>query len=165
MALGLDADEANRGIVNRQLLVLGETLAEGAQAVADEFLSRAVGKLVDVALEVRPGHLAAGANGKRRHLLRHARGLELEQVGAGLVDAGNEQADAIGALAVDLGVDLGLVANHADEVADGHGAAVGQAVAEALLLHKVGEDAGVGCEAGDGDAGVLVNVEQLLLVR
>jgi hypothetical protein len=37
-------------------------------------------------------------------------------------------------------------------------------VREALLLHEVGEDAGVGCEAGDGDANVLVNGEEFLLV-
>jgi hypothetical protein len=37
-------------------------------------------------------------------------------------------------------------------------------VAQALLLHEVGEDPRVGCEAGDGNADVLVDLEKLLLV-
>lgn len=83
---------------------------------------------------------------------------------ARLVDAGNQQAHAVGALAVHLGVDLGLFANHVDECADGHGAAVRQSVAEALLFHEVGEDAGVGGQTGDSDADVFVNVEEFLVV-
>jgi len=38
-------------------------------------------------------------------------------------------------------------------------------VAEALVLHEVGEDAGVGGEACDADADVLVDGEEFLLVR
>jgi hypothetical protein len=37
-------------------------------------------------------------------------------------------------------------------------------VGEALLLHEVGEDAGVRGQAGDGNADVLVDGEELLLV-
>jgi hypothetical protein len=34
-----------------------------------------------------------------------------------------------------------------------------------LLLHEVGEDAGVGGEAGEGEAEVLIDGDYLLLVR
>lgn len=37
-------------------------------------------------------------------------------------------------------------------------------MAEALLLHEVGEDAGVRGQAGDGDADVRVDGEEFLLV-
>lgn len=84
---------------------------------------------------------------------------------AALVDARHQESDAVGPLAQMLGVLLGLLAEEVDEVAEGHVAAVGQAVAEALLLHEVGEDAGVRGEAGDGDADVLVDGEEFLLVR
>lgn len=84
---------------------------------------------------------------------------------AGIVHAGDEETNAVGALSVVLRVDLGFGADHVDEGADGHVAGVGEAVAEALLLHKVGEDAGVRGEAGDGDADVLVDGEEFLLVR
>jgi len=36
-------------------------------------------------------------------------------------------------------------------------AAVGQARGERLLFHEVGEDPGVGCEAGEGETKVLVD--------
>lgn len=130
----------------------------------DELLARAVGEGLDVSLQVCSRHLASGADSTGGHLLGDARGLELEQMGPALVDAGDEEADAVGSLAVALGVGLGLLPNHVDEGADGHGAAVGEAVAETLLLHEVGEDAGVRGEAGDGDAGVFVDGEELLLV-
>jgi hypothetical protein len=38
-------------------------------------------------------------------------------------------------------------------------------VTETLLLHEVGQDARIGCEAGNGDADMLVDREELLLVR
>ena len=44
------------------------------------------------------------------------------------------------------------------------GAAVGQARGERLLLHEVGEDTGVGGQAGEGEAQVLVDGDDLLLV-
>lgn len=165
LALRLGPYQPNRRILHRQLLVLRQALPQRLEAMLHQFFPRTIGKVVNVSLEVRSRHLAAGANGKRHHLLRHARGLEIKQVRACLVDAGNQQADTVGALAVHLGVDLGLFANHVDECADGHGAAVRQSVAQALLLHEVGEDAGVGSQTGDGDADVFVNVEEFLVVR
>lgn len=45
------------------------------------------------------------------------------------------------------------------------GAAVCHARAERLLFHEVGEDAGVGAEAGDSDAHVCVDFDDLFLVR
>jgi hypothetical protein len=85
-------------------------------------------------------------------------------VGTTLVDTSDKEADTVGSLAVDLSVDLGLFTDHVDEGAEWHSAAVSEAVTEALLLHEVGEDARVGGEASDGDAGVLIDGEELLLV-
>lgn len=82
-----------------------------------------------------------------------------------LVHASNQQADTIWSLTIYLGVDLGLFANHVDEGAERDGAAVGETVAKTLLLHEVGEDASIRCQAGNGDAGMLVDGKEFLLVR
>jgi hypothetical protein len=72
--------------------------------------------------------LASCANGKSKHLLCHARGLELEQMGAALVNAGNQETDTVRSLAVHLSVHLGLLANHVDEGSEGDGTAIGKSV-------------------------------------
>jgi hypothetical protein len=81
-----------------------------------------------------------------------------------LIDTRNKEANAVGPLAVVLGVGLGAVADGGDEALERDGAAVGQAGTEGLLLHEVGEDAGVGGEAGEGEAEVLVDGDYFLLV-
>ncbi len=73
--------------------------------------------------------------------------------------------DAVGPLAVVLRVDLCLFADQLDQRPHGHRAAVGQAMAQTLLLHEVGEHARVRRQARDGDADVLVDQEELFLVR
>ena len=82
-----------------------------------------------------------------------------------LVNACNEEAYSVRAFAVVLGVGLGAVADGRDEAFERDGTAVGQARGEGLLLHEVGEDAGVGGEAGEGEAQVLVDGDDFLLVR
>ena len=69
----------------------------------------------------------------------------------------DQQADAVRSLAVVLRVGLGAVADGGHEARDGDCAAVGQAAGEGLLFHEVGEDAGVGGEAGEGEAEVLID--------
>lgn len=80
------------------------------------------------------------------------------------VDAGDQEADAVGPVAVVLGVCLGAVADARGDLADGDGARVGETVGEGLLLHAVGEDTGVGGEAREGDAQVRVYGDDLFLV-
>lgn len=63
-----------------------------------------------------------------------------------------------------LGVGLCAVANGGHEAFEGDGAAVGEAGGEGLLLHEVGEDAGVGGEAGEAEAEVLIDGDDFLLV-
>ena len=82
----------------------------------------------------------------------------------GLVDARDQEPDAVGPLAVVLRVGLRAVADGGDEAFEGDGAAVGQARGERLLFHEVGEDPGVGCEAGEGETKVLVDGDDFLLV-
>lgn len=163
-ALLVDTHHTHRRVLHCELLVLHQTLFEGLEAMLNKLLSRAVGEGVDVSLQVCSGHLTACANGKGHHLLRHARGLKLEQMGAALVHSGNEKTNTVRPLSVNLGVDLGLLANHVDEGAERDGAAVGESMAEALLLHEVGENASIGGKAGNGDAGMFVDVKEFLLV-
>jgi len=83
---------------------------------------------------------------------------------ARLIDASNQEADAVGSFAVVLGVGLRAVADGGNEALERDGAAVRQARGQRLLLHEVGEDAGVGCEAGEREAEVLVDSDDFLLV-
>lgn len=72
-------------------------------------------------------------------------------MGSSFVDAGNKEADTIWTTAVVLGVDLGFIGNSVDDTGYGNGAVVEEAGGHGLLAHEVGEDAGVGGEAGEGD--------------
>lgn len=81
-----------------------------------------------------------------------------------LIDAGNQKTDSVGPLAVVLRVGLRAVANCRDETFDWDCSAVGKAAGERLLFHEVGQDAGVGGEAGEGEAQVLVDGDYLFLV-
>ena len=80
------------------------------------------------------------------------------------VDAGDKETHTVGPLAVVLGVGLCAVADTGDEAFEGDGAAVGEAGGERLLLHEVGEDAGVGGEACQRETEVLVDGDDFLLV-
>lgn len=156
--------DAQTRVVDGQLLVLGQTLLERPQRMLDQLLPITALKLIQVALEISPGHLGAGADATSAHLLGDAGRLELEKVGALCVDAGDEQAYAVRALAVVLGVCLGAVAYPRGDFGEQDGAIVGQARGEGLLLHEVGEDASVGGETGEGDAIVAVDWYHFLLV-
>jgi hypothetical protein len=85
-------------------------------------------------------------------------------VRARLVDAGNEEPDAVGALTVVLRVGLCAVANRGHQALQRDGAAVGEAGGERLLFHEVGEDACIGGEAGEGEADMFVDGDDFLLV-
>jgi hypothetical protein len=63
-----------------------------------------------------------------------------------------------------LSVCLCAVTNRRDEAFEGDSAAVGEAGGERLLLHEVGEDSGIGCQSGEGEAEVLVDGNNFLLV-
>ena len=85
-------------------------------------------------------------------------------MGASGVDAGDQEAYTVGSAAVLLSVCLGAVCDAGSDVGEKDGAVVGQARGEGLLAHEVGEDAGVGGEAGESDAVVGVDGDDLLLV-
>lgn len=72
-------------------------------------------------------------------------------MGSGFVDAGNKEADTIWTTTVVLGVDLGFIGDGVDDTGYGNGAVVEETGGHGLLAHEVGEDAGVGGEAGEGD--------------
>ena len=80
------------------------------------------------------------------------------------VDARDQQPDAVGPLAVLLCVELRAVGDARGDVGEEDGAVVGQARGEGLLLHEVGEDAGVGGEARERKTIVGVDGDDFLLV-
>lgn len=81
------------------------------------------------------------------------------------IDTGDQQSHTIWSSSVLLGVDLRPVGDAAGDLGEGNRAVVGQARGERLLLHEVGQDAGVGGETGEGDTEVGVYRDDLLLVR
>lgn len=81
-----------------------------------------------------------------------------------LVHPSNQQTNAIRPLAVDLCRCLSAVADLGDYAFEGYGTAVGHFRCERLLFHEVGEDAGVGGEAGEGDTDVRVYAYYFFLV-
>jgi len=85
-------------------------------------------------------------------------------VRAGGVGAGDQEPDTVGAPAVVLRVGLRARPDLRHDVGEGDGAGEGQARGEGLLLHVVGEDAGVGGETGEGEAVVSVEGDDLFLV-
>lgn len=85
-------------------------------------------------------------------------------MGPRVVDAGHKQTYTVRSVGVVLGVGLGAVADLLDDAFDGDGAAVGHFGGERLAFHEVCEDAGVGGEAGEGDAEVVIDVDDFLLV-
>lgn len=86
-------------------------------------------------------------------------------MGAGLVDAGNEETHSVWSFTVVLGICLGAVADGSDEAFDGDGAVVGHAGGERLVFHEVGEDAGVGGETGERESNVFIDGDYFFLVR
>ena len=83
---------------------------------------------------------------------------------AGFVDAGDEETNAVGALAVVLRVHLRFIGDGVDDAGDGDWTVVEEARGHGLLPHEVGEDTSVGGETGEGDAEVTVDADDLLLV-
>ena len=80
------------------------------------------------------------------------------------VHARDQQTDTVGSAAVLLGVCLGAICDARGNFGEEDRAVIGQARGEGLLAHEVGEDAGVGGKAGEGDAVVGVDWDDLLLV-
>lgn len=62
-------------------------------------------------------------------------------------------------------INLGLVSELNDEAADWELGLVCVEIVDALIAHVAGEDAAVSGEAGDSDSNMIVNLEDLLLVR
>ena len=76
-----------------RVLILGQRLLECPQRVLDELLSASTFEVVEMPLQVRPGHLTSGANTAGNHLLCDTARLELEQMRALRIDTCNEQPD------------------------------------------------------------------------
>lgn len=78
-------------------------------------------------------------------------------MGASFVDTGNKESDTVRTTTVVLGVDLGFIGDGVYDAGYRDGAVVEEAGGHGLLAHEVGEDTGVGGEAGEGDAEVGVD--------
>ena len=80
------------------------------------------------------------------------------------VHARNQQTNTVGSFTVDLCRCLSAVTNLGNNPFERYGSTVSHLRCERLLFHEVGEDAGVGCEAGECDAKVRVYTDDLFLV-
>ena len=126
----LHAPNTQTRIIHRQLLILTQTVLQRPKRMLNQLLPTATLKRVEVPLQVRARHLTPRPDPARHHLLRHPTRLELEEVRAAGVDPGDQQTDAIGPLAVVLGVGLSAVANAGGDFGEQDGAVVGQARGE-----------------------------------
>jgi len=84
---------------------------------------------------------------------------------AGLVGADDEKADTVRAAAHALRSDLRLVGHLDHQAPHLHRLVVDVPVVDALRAHVLGEHARVGHQAGDANADVVVDLEDLFLVR
>jgi hypothetical protein len=82
----------------------------------------------------------------------------------GLINTRNQESDTVGSASVMLSVDLSFVGDRVDDSVDRNGAVVEEAGGHGLLAHKVGEDASIGGEAGEGNTEMCVDADDLLLV-
>ena len=80
------------------------------------------------------------------------------------VCACDEETYTIRSPSVLLRVGLGAGGDLGDDVGEWDGSGEGEAFGEGLLFHEVGEDAGVGSEAGECEAVVCVDWYYLFLV-
>ena len=155
---------AHAHILHRQLLILAQTLLQRPQPMLDQLLPPRLRKRIQMPLQIRPRHLTPRPDRTSHHLLRDTARLELEEVRAGLVHAGDQQPDTVRPFGVDLRRRLSAVAYLLDDALERDGAAIGQFGGESLAFHEVREDAGVGGETGEGEAEVLIDTYYLLLV-
>ena len=81
------------------------------------------------------------------------------------IGAGDQETNTVRAAPVVLRVGLCARPDLRHDVGEGNGAGEGEARGEGLLLHVIGEDAGVGGETGEGEAVVRVEGDDLFLVR
>jgi len=58
--------------------------------------------------------------------LRHAGWLKFEQVRSGIVDTGDQEANAVGAFAVMLSIGLSAITDGGNSALDGEGATIGE---------------------------------------
>mmetsp|Transcript_63624 Transcript_63624/g.186670 ORF Transcript_63624/g.186670 Transcript_63624/m.186670 type:complete len:217 (-) Transcript_63624:30-680(-) len=131
----------------------------------DELVDARGLELLEVLLEVRLRRRAAAADGHGVVLEEVSAGARLVQMRALLVTAGNEEADAIRPLRRILSLLLRHVRNLAHETTNVHGRVVDVLVVQALVPHVLGQDSRIRGESGDADAKVVVDLEDLLLVR
>lgn len=119
-------------------------------------------------LQLRLGTLGARANSLGIIPVKGTAGLSMEQLGAVLIVAGDEEGNAKGS-AHDGLLAVSTLAESKGEVTDGLGGAldaeglvVVEGVALALDAGVLDHGAGVGLEAGHGAANVAVNLDNLL---
>mmetsp|Transcript_31559 Transcript_31559/g.79823 ORF Transcript_31559/g.79823 Transcript_31559/m.79823 type:complete len:301 (+) Transcript_31559:309-1211(+) len=122
------------------------------------------GEALKLALQVGLGGLGARADGDGVVLVVVAGGAGLEHVRPARVVARHQQAHAVRPLPGALRAHLRLVRDLPHEAADGQRGLVHKAVVDALVAHVARQDAPVRGQPRDGDAHVVVHLEDLLLV-
>ena len=94
--------------VGLDLALVARALLQRRQAVEDQLVESGSGELSQVVLEVGPRRLRPRPDGVGLVFIVISTGTGLEEVRAVLVDAGDEQSDAVGPFGGVLGLDLGL---------------------------------------------------------
>ena len=149
-------------------LALGQRRRQGAQPRPNELVGARARGLVpfDVALQQRLGRLRAGADRRGAVGVRVPGRAQVMQrrLAALLAPPGHQQAHAEGPLPRPLRGDLGPVGQRAHQPPGGQPALVDEAVRGALRAHRPEQAAAVADEARDGDAEVVVDLEDLGLV-
>lgn len=115
-------------------------------------------------LEVGSSGLGAGSDGRAVAFVDVSGGTCLVDVGAVFVEGGNEESYSVGTSDVGLGRPLMAIGQIVHQASAGDGGTVDVLVIQAFVSHPFGKSSGVGGEACDADAEVVVNFENLLLV-
>lgn len=74
----LDPNNTHTRILNRQLLILRQTLLQSPQPMLNQLLPPTIRETLQVPLQIRPRHLGSRTNSTSHHLLRHATRLKLK---------------------------------------------------------------------------------------
>mmetsp|Transcript_32538 Transcript_32538/g.68747 ORF Transcript_32538/g.68747 Transcript_32538/m.68747 type:complete len:221 (-) Transcript_32538:94-756(-) len=131
----------------------------------DQIILTTLRKRFVMLLQIRPSALAPRPDRRGVALVHIPARTGLIHVRTVLIKARQQQSHPVRPPDVRLRRPLMPIGQICGEASGGHGRAVDVLVIEALVAHPFGEGAGVGGEAGDADAEVIVDFEDFLLVR
>ena len=130
----------------------------------DKVFKRGIIKSFKVLFEVSLGGLATITDGHCLVLVVVSRRTGFEDVGTGLIDSSDKEANSERSLTVRSGLNLGLLGNFGDDSLARMLALMGVPVSKALIAQEFAEVTSISSHSGDDHAHVRVDLEDLLLV-